>query len=60
MATEAQKRAVTKYNATTTKTYKLKLNLRTDQDILQKFADVESVNGYVKTLIRNDMKKRGL
>ena len=59
MATEAQKRATLKYDAKNTRQYHLKLNLNTDADIIQKFEQVKSVQGYIKELIREDLKKAG-
>lgn len=57
MASEAQRRAIQKYNANATKQVKMKLNVKTDADILQKLEDVGSKNGYVKELIRKDIMK---
>ena len=57
MASEAMKKAIKKYNERSTTQVKMKLNIKTDADILQKLDDVESKNGYVKQLIRNDIKK---
>ena len=55
MATEAQKKAAAKYDAANTKQIHLKLNLKTDADILEHLAGVESVQGYIKQLIRADI-----
>ncbi len=57
MATEAQKKAVRKYDAQNTKGVYLKLNLKTDKDILQHLESKENVQGYIKDLIREDIKK---
>ena len=57
MTSEAQKRAVRKYDATNTKQFHLKLNLTTDADIIAKFEEVENVQGYIKGLIREDIQK---
>ena len=56
--TEAQKRATQKYDAKNTKQYHLKLNLTTDADIIAQLEKQESVQGYIKTLIRSDMDKQ--
>lgn len=56
MASEAQKRAIAKYDATHTKQIRLKLNLRTDADILNKLESVGNTQGYIKGLIREDIK----
>lgn len=57
MASEAQRRAVRKYNEESTTQVKLKLNINTDADILRKLDSVKSKNGYIKELIRKDMRK---
>ena len=56
MATEAQRRAVAKYDAKNTKTYAIKLNRKTDADLITKLESVGSVQGYIKELIRKDIK----
>lgn len=55
MATEAQKRASAKYDRANTKTYALKLNVKTDADIMARLAEVPNVQGYLKQLIRRDI-----
>ena len=57
MATEAQKRAVLKYEAKNTVQLHLKLNVKTDADILQRLDEVDSKQGYIKELIRRDIAK---
>ena len=58
MATsEAIKKAVRKYDKEHTKQILLKLNKRTDVDILCKLDTVDSKQGYIKGLIRDDIKK---
>lgn len=54
--TEAQKRAREKYEAKTKVQVLLKLNRNTDSDILEKLEKVESKQGYIKSLIRADIK----
>lgn len=56
-SSEARKRAVSKYDASHTKQIKLKLNLGTDKDILDKLDAEENVQGYIKRLIREDIAK---
>ena len=56
MATEAIRRAVKKYDSTHTKQVHLKLNKSTDADIIKHLSEQESVQGYIKRLIREDMK----
>lgn len=55
--TEARKRANKKYDDSHTKQYHLKLNLKTDADIIDRLAQQESAQGYIKNLIRDDMQK---
>lgn len=58
MATsEAQKRATAKYDAQNTVTVHLKLNKKTDEDIIRKLAGVGSKQGYIKDLIRQDKRE---
>ena len=57
MTTEARKKASAKYDATHTKQIKMKLNLSTDADIIAKLEDVDNIQGYIKALIREDLKK---
>lgn len=57
METEAQKRARLKYEATHKKGLYLKLNAVTDADIIEKLEQVESKQGYIKQLIRQDITK---
>ena len=57
MATEAQKRAILKYDAKNTKQYHMKLNIVTDADVIERLAQQESVQGYIKQLIREDIKR---
>lgn len=57
MISEAQKRASEKYDLTHTKQIKLKLNLETDKDILERLDEVDNKQGYIKGLIRDDIKK---
>lgn len=56
---EAQKKASAKYDRSHTRQIMLKLNLKTDSDILAKLESVKNKQGYVKNLIRNDLKKGG-
>lgn len=55
MATEALKRAVKKYDAANTKQVHLKLNIKTDADIIRRLEGMDNVQGYIKSLIRADM-----
>lgn len=49
---DAQKRAVAKYDAANTKKITLKLNRTTDADILAKLETVGNVQGFIKECIR--------
>ena len=53
--TDAKRRAIKKYDAANTKQLHLKLNLKTDADIIEHLGRQESVQGYIKALIREDM-----
>lgn len=55
MASEAQRRATKKYNATHIQKLKFNLNIKTDADILQKLESVSNKQGYIKALIRQDI-----
>lgn len=57
MATEAQIKAQAKYDAKNTRQLHLKLNRRTDWDVLEKLDSVPSKQGYIKKLIRADLEK---
>lgn len=55
MATEAQRRAVKKYDAANTVQFHLKLNVNRDAKIIEKLKTVENVQGYLKDLVRADI-----
>ena len=54
--TEAKRQAIKRYDAKSTKQIHLKLNLNTDADILSHLEQQENVQGYIKELIRRDMR----
>lgn len=56
---ESKIRAVNKFNKEKTKSVQLRLNLNTDADILEKLNRVPSKMGYIKRLIREDIKRNG-
>ena len=56
MVSESQKESNKKYDKNNTNQIKLKLNLKTDKDILDKLNSVGNKQGYIKNLIRNDIK----
>ncbi len=55
MITEAQKRATIKYEKENIKRIVLKLNIKTDNDIIQYLNTKDNINGYLKELVRNDI-----
>lgn len=56
MATsKARKAATRRYDEKNTRQIMLKLNLKTDADILEKLDSVENRQGYIKSLIRDDI-----
>lgn len=57
VASEAEKRAARKYDAAHTVQVKMKLNKKTDADILDKLDSVPNKQGYIKGLIREDLNK---
>lgn len=52
--------ASNKYNKEKTKQYSIRLIISKDGDILEKLSNQESVAGYIKELIRQDIEKNGL
>lgn len=57
MATEAQLRAAYKYDKANTIGLRLKLNLKTDADVIARLKSVPNKQGYIKALIRADIAK---
>ena len=59
MTTDAQKRAQQKYDRDNRGKFKvmtLKFNKELDADVLEKLANVPNMQGYIKELIRKDIK----
>lgn len=56
MATKAQIKATAKYDKANTTQVLLKLNKKTDIDIIEWLEQVGSKQGYIKALIREDIK----
>lgn len=54
-STEAQKKASMRYDKANTKQIPIKLNVKTDADIIEWLAQQPSRQGYIKALIRADM-----
>nr|DAL45650.1 MAG TPA_asm: hypothetical protein [Caudoviricetes sp.] len=57
MATEAQLKAGYKYDKAHTKQIHLKLNKRTDEDVIERLLGTGNVQGYIKGLIRADIER---
>ena len=57
MTTDAQRKAQRRYDARNTRQVHIKLNLRTDKDVLDKLDEVPSKQGYIKRLIREDLER---
>lgn len=57
MATESQRRATAKYDAANTTSVRLKMNINTEMDIIERLEEVGNKNGYIKQLIREDIKR---
>jgi hypothetical protein len=55
MATEAEIRSINRYNKANTVCVNIRLNKKTDADIIEKLDKVSSKMGYIKDLIRKDM-----
>ena len=57
--TNKQTIAQMKYDAKATKQIRMKLNIKSDADILTKLDEVDNKQGYIKELIRKDIKCGG-
>ena len=55
MTSEAQRKAVAKYDAKNTRYFAIKLNKTHDADIIKKLDEVDNKQGYIKELIRKDI-----
>ena len=53
--TDAKREAIKRYDAKNTKQIHMKLNLNTDAELLEWLAKQDSVQGYIKSLIRDDI-----
>lgn len=54
-ASKAQLRAQAKYDKDNTVQFKLKLNKKTDKDIIDRLSAADNIQGYIKELIRLDI-----
>ena len=59
MVSQARLKAQYKYDSKNTKQVILKLNKKSDSDILEKLENSENRQGYIKELIRNDLRAYG-
>ena len=59
MVSEAKIKAQSRYDKENTKSCVLKLNKKTDTDILEKLNEVSNKQGYIKDLVRKDMRSQG-
>lgn len=57
MVTEAQKKATARYHKKALKTVNLRLNRFTEADLIEQIEKQENANGYIKRLIREDIKR---
>lgn len=55
MRSEAQRRAIVKYDKNNIKRIVLKLNVKTDSDIIQYLNTKDNINKYLKELVRDDI-----
>lgn len=46
-----------RYDKNNTRRFGLKLNITTDREIIEKLEAVDSIQGYIKELIRKDIKE---
>lgn len=58
MASEAQKKAVAKYDAANTVQFKIKLNKNNDAEMIKFLQGLDNRQGYLKDLIKKDMEKK--
>ena len=56
---DSERRAAARYDAVNTTQFKMKLNNKTDADILEKLNSVDNKQGYIKELIRRDIERSG-
>lgn len=58
MPSDAQKAADARYKAAHTKQIKFVLNKNTEPDLIAYLEAIDNVQGYIKALIRNDMRSK--
>lgn len=57
MSSDAQRRASAKYDKANARYMTLKLNMKTEADLIEWLNSIDNRQGYIKRLIREDMKK---
>ena len=57
MVTEAQKRAIAKYNKKTYKKYTFRLNIDTEQELIELLEAKVNKQGFIKELLKKELKK---
>ena len=57
MATPAQQRAINKFNKEKTTSFAFRFNNVNDADVIQFLRSLENKNGFIKELIRKEIKK---
>lgn len=57
MLTDAKRKAIEKYDKAHTLRIGLKLNIKTDADVIDRLNSVPNKQGYIKGLIRDDIRK---
>lgn len=57
--TEAKLKAIAKYNRENTKTYCLRLNKKTDKDLIEFLESLASKQGFIKLLIKHSEAYKG-
>lgn len=60
MTTPAQAKATAKYIKERTRTFVMRCNLRTDADIIGHLSSKDNVAGYLKALVRADIKQQNI
>lgn len=55
MASEAQRRAVAKYDAANTTQFKFKLNNKTDAEIIEYLQNLENRSAWLKEIVKREL-----
>ena len=58
MTSVAKKKSKARFDKLNTRHFGMKLNIRTDADIISRLNEVGSVQTYIKELIREDIERR--